>query len=221
MGQRTDVKSPAILLLLAVCYESPWSPSTLAPIFMGSTTVWPEVRADGPAHMRAAVRLGLGLPSALTSFAPLVTLFALLLSPHIQPPSSLSPAQLDFHNKHGFLFQCLKHWLIKYSSAPLVRPCCPCHPWVSGALSQERTTSWTAVGRGQWLCLSHGAHRRREASSHSDWPLIPKLPGLSPGFCFVLFCMPQPYPPADLISHLPYYSELSLDKFPPSSIKLK
>lgn len=47
MGQRTDVKSPAILLPLAVCYESLWSPSIPELIFMGSINVWPEASADG------------------------------------------------------------------------------------------------------------------------------------------------------------------------------
>lgn len=86
-GQRTDVKSSAILLPFAVCYESPWSPSIPAPIFMGSIDVWPEVCADGWIHVRIAGRLGLRLPLVLAFLASLVIL---LPFPHIPPPSPLS-----------------------------------------------------------------------------------------------------------------------------------
>lgn len=97
MGQRTDVKSPAILLPFAVCYESPWSLSVPKRIFMGSINVWPEACTDGWAHVRAAGRPGLRLLLAPVFSASLVTL---LLFPHFYPPSpSPSPPKLDFYNK--------------------------------------------------------------------------------------------------------------------------
>lgn len=153
-GQRTDVKSPAILLPFAVCYESPWSPSIPAPIFMGSIDVWPEVCADGWIHVRIAGRLGLRLPLALAflasfgHFAP--------LPPHPSSIPFVLPYKLDFHSECDLSFQFLQLWLVKYRRAaetPLLRTrvCGPCQPLAARVLGRERAISWTAVGRGEWL----------------------------------------------------------------------
>lgn len=127
-----------------------------APVFMRSISMWPEVRADGWTHLRLTGRLGLRFPLAPVFFAPLVPLFPF---PYIPPPSpSSSPPELDFHNKFGLLFQFWQHWLLRCrnegcrnSSAQDVCLCCPCHLRVAGILRRERTISWTAVGRGEWL----------------------------------------------------------------------
>lgn len=93
MGRGTDVKSPAILVLFAVCYESPWSLSIPAPIFMGSINVGPEGHADGWAHKGRAGRLSLRLFLAQVFLTSLTTVLPL---PQVPPPSpSSSPPELD------------------------------------------------------------------------------------------------------------------------------
>ena len=161
-GKRTDVKSPAILLPFAVCYESPWSPSIPAPIFMGSIDVWPEVCADGWIHVRIARRLGLRLPLALAFLASLVTL---LPFPHIPPPSPLSfpPSWIFTVNVVSHFSSCspgssntegLQKHLCLGDLTHLTCVWGSCQPSAARVLGRERAISWTAVGRGEWLSWS-------------------------------------------------------------------
>lgn len=152
MGQRTDVKSPAILPPAAVCSEPPWSPAVRNQLSWEGSA-WPEVRADGWAHARAAGSPGLRLPWAPVFSAPSVTLF---LFPHIPPPSpSPSPPKLNLHNKCGLFFQVPQPWLFKYTL--LTAPIRVVHAAMGGGSSKKgEATSRTAVGRGR--CLSWSSH---------------------------------------------------------------
>lgn len=215
MGPRTDFKSPAIFLPFAVCYESPRNPAIPAPIFMRVVTMWPEVGADGGAHARAAGRLGLRLLLAPVLIVSLVALFSF---PHIPPLSpSCSPLKLDFHNKCSLLFQFWQHWLIHYGSegctntcAQDIRPCCPCHSRLAGVLTRERTISWAAMGRGEWLSWSFHWVPQERSLRHLNLPIHSKASWGSPQ----VLCLAPPYPPAELISHVPYFSHLSMDNAP-------
>lgn len=202
MGQRTDVKSPVILLPFAICYESPWGPYDLAPIFTGGITVWPDVHADGWAHVRVAGRLGLRLPLVPVFFASLVTLFPspVLLLYHLHPPL---PRCIFTINMASYFSSCgtgSSNTEVKAAGTPLLRmscPCCPWHLWVAGVLRREWTISWTAVGRGEWLSWSFHLAPRWKPFSH---PELPTHSTASWGSLQV-FCLAQPFPPADSISH--------------------
>lgn len=181
MGQRTDVKSPAILLLFAVCYESPWSLSISGLIFMGSIDVWPDVCADGWAHVRIARRLGLRLPLALAFLASLATLFPF---PHIPPPSPLSsPPKPDFHNKHGFSLQFLRPgWSnteVRAAETPLLRTCMWSMPPM-GSRSSEKGEGHLLDSSGKrlvaFLVFALGAPGENPVAILSC-PLAPKLSG--------------------------------------------
>lgn len=127
MGQRADVKSPAILLPFAICHESPWGPLNLAPVFTGSITAWPDVHADGWAHVRVAGRLGLRLPLVPAFFASWVTLFPspVFLLHHLHPPL---PCCIFTINMASYFSSCSTGSLnteVRTAGTPLLRTSVP------------------------------------------------------------------------------------------------